>query len=297
MADFKERLVHLHSCRSMNWKRIHRLLADDQNLTNIYHYSEHDLKSQLQLSTESARTLYYDLHQVSPNDILTYYRKKEITPITINDTSYPQLLAQIYDPPFVLYARGRLELLKQEKRLAVVGTRKPTKVGLQTLIHLIPPLVNERWTIVSGLALGIDAYSHRLTIEAGGQTIAVLGCGFDFIYPRENQTLFDEMANNQLLLSEYPPFVPPKKWHFPARNRIISGLSTAVLVVEAKERSGSLITADQALEQGRDVFAIPGSIFSPQSVGTNRLIQQGAKLVLTAEDIMHESAQLFFPNH
>ncbi len=293
MEGLRKRLIHLHSCRHMNWKRIHKLLELDRSLHDVYRYPKALIKERLDLSEKRLDEMYDDLHRFDPDDVLSYYETEKITPITIFDDAYPKLLKEIYDPPFVLYAKGNLSLLQNKKRLAVVGTRQPTPYGVKALAAIVPPLVDDGWVIVSGLAKGIDTYAHRAALQHRGKTIAVLGSGFHHPYPKENETLMQTMAHDQLLLTEYPPYVPPRKWHFPIRNRIISGLSQAVLVVEAKEKSGSLITADQALEQGRDVFAIPGSIFQAQSTGTNRLIQQGAKLVLSAEDIINE-CHLFF---
>lgn len=294
-SEFRRRLIHLHSCRNMNWKLLYRIINHDPSLHHVYQCSTQELEQMFQLSSTSARNLHYDLHQFTPEEITSYYNEKQIHPITINDPFYPPLLKHIYDPPFVLYGLGMKEILQEKKLLSIVGTRNPTEQGLRSLSYLIPPLIKDDWTIVSGLAKGIDAAAHHVTMQWKGKTIAVLGSGFDFIYPQEHRKLFANMSKSQLILTEYPPYIPPRKWHFPARNRIISGLSSAVLVVEAKEKSGSLITADQALEQGRDVFAIPGSIFSKQSIGTNRLIQQGAKLVITAEDLLNESNSLY-PN-
>lgn len=288
MAEFRKRLIHLHSSRHASWKLINKIIHHDRTLQDLYHFNKHHLQSLFNLSPTNADHFYHDLHSYTPEQIHAYYTKRNIYPITVDDPTYPSLLKQIYDPPFVLYTMGRQSVLTHEKILAVVGTRKPTPLGLRSVAKLIPPLTMNDWTIVSGLASGIDASAHTETIKAGGNTIAVLGSGFDFIYPKENEKLFSHMAKNQILLTEYPPYIPPQRWHFPARNRIISGLSKAVLVIEAKEKSGSLITADQALEQGRDVFAVPGSIFSMQSKGTNELIQQGAKLVTSTEDILDE---------
>ncbi|WP_227935798.1 DNA-processing protein DprA [Alkalihalobacillus deserti] len=288
MYDFRQRLIHLHSCRELSRNALCKILNLDNELKSIYDYSINQWKVLLQLSPQTAESLFKHLHSYTPPQLLNYFQKKNIHIITIEDKDYPHLLKQIFDPPFVLYGMGRIEILLEERRLAVIGTRIPSKVGVATVTELIPPIAEKGWTIVSGLARGIDSLAHWNTINTSGHTIAVLGSGFNYIYPKENIGLFLKLSQNNLLLTEYPPHTPPKKWHFPARNRIISGLSQAVLVIEAKEKSGSLITADQALEQGRDVFAVPGSIFSKQSKGTNYLIQQGAKLITQAEDILLE---------
>ena len=199
---------------------------------------------------------------------------------------YPRLLLEIHDPPPFLYVRGSLEGC--DPAVAVVGSRRATPYGVQTTSRLAAELAEQGVTIVSGMARGIDTAAHHGALTAGGRSIGVLGCGIDVIYPSENRRLFAEMADKGGLVSEFPMATPPVAANFPRRNRIISGLSRGVLVVEAAEKSGSLITAQFALEQGREVFAIPGAITSGASRGTNRLIKQGAKLVESAADIMEE---------
>lgn len=207
--------------------------------------------------------------------------------LTYSDAAYPPELKCIYSPPPVLYYRGNLTSLEHLK-IAVVGTRRPTPYGLKVAQALTQGLAEAGIAVVSGLARGIDAAAHRGALKGRGPTIAVLGCGVDVVYPRENAGLFQEIVREGLILSELPPGTPPDKRHFPARNRIISGLARGTVVVEAGEESGALITADFALEQGRDVFAVPGPITSAQSKGTNNLIKQGAKMVTELQDILEE---------
>jgi len=206
--------------------------------------------------------------------------------VTIQDTGYPQALRYIADPPVVLYVRGKLE--PDALCVAVVGSRKASYYGLDVARRLSRELAEHGVTIVSGLARGIDAKSHWGALEGGGKTIAVLGCGVDIIYPPENRELMSRICGSGAVISEYPPGIEPIPYHFPARNRIISGLSQGVAIVEANEKSGSLITADFALEQGRDVFAVPGNINSANSKGTNRLIRDGAKIIESPADILEE---------
>jgi len=201
--------------------------------------------------------------------------------------AYPKLLETIYDPPLILYARGCLEAL-EHPGVAVVGTRKPTVYGLQMAQGLARDLGSRGLSVVSGLARGIDAAVHRGCIEGGGMTVAVLGCGIDVVYPREHRQLTQKIIKKGLLLSEFTPGTSPAPRNFPVRNRIISGLALGTLVVEASEYSGSLITARLAMEQNREVFALPGNLTSPQSYGPNFLIKQGAKLVQTWRDIVEE---------
>lgn len=206
--------------------------------------------------------------------------------LTWEDTRYPCLLKEIYDPPPVLYAKGKLTCL-QQAAIAIVGSRNSSISASEIARQFAYELASEL-TIVSGLACGIDSQAHSGCLEAEGQTIAVMGTGIDVIYPRQHQSLANKIAYNGLLLSEFPLKTPPKAGHFPQRNRIISGLSLAILVVEAALRSGSLITARLALEQNRDVLAIPGSLLNPQARGCHYLLQQGAKLVTSSKDIIAE---------
>jgi DNA processing protein len=201
--------------------------------------------------------------------------------------AYPALLEEIYDPPLVLYARGHMETLGRPC-IALVGTRKPTIYGLQIAQGLASDLASRRITIASGLARGIDAAAHRGCLQGNGSTIAVLGCGIDIVYPREHHHLTQQILENGLLLSEFAPGTSPAPQNFPVRNRIISGLALGTLIVEAREYSGSLITARLAMEQNREVFAVPGNLTNPQSFGPNFLIKQGAKLVQSWRDIVEE---------
>jgi DNA processing protein len=200
---------------------------------------------------------------------------------------YPSLLEEIYDPPLLMYARGRLEALRSPC-IAVVGTRKPTIYGLQMAQGLGSDLGGRGIAVVSGLARGIDAAAHRGCLEGNGTTIAVLGCGIDVVYPREHQQLTKKILEKGLILSEFIPGTSPSPQNFPVRNRIISGLALGTIIVEASEYSGSLITARLAMEQNRDVFAVPGNLTSPQSFGPNFLIKQGAKLVQSWRDVVEE---------
>jgi DNA processing protein len=213
--------------------------------------------------------------------------KLDIRIITHHDADYPSRLKEIHDRPALLFIRGDFKP-GDEWCVSVVGTRQPTIYGRQVAEEIAAGLASARITVVSGLAKGIDAISHKAAIEAGGRTLAVVGGGLDNIYPSENTELARRVVQNGVLISEYPPGTRPRPENFPRRNRILSGLCLGVLVVEAGESSGALITAQLALEQNREVFAVPGSILSPASVGTNKLIQDGAKLVRRVGDILEE---------
>lgn len=207
--------------------------------------------------------------------------------ISFKDSRYPVNLKTIFDPPFLLYVRGTL-IQEDADALAIVGTRRATVYGKLTTRRLARDLAREGVTVVSGMARGIDTEAHQGALEAGGRTIAVLGCGVDIVYPPENRGLMEEIIKKGAVISEFSLGQQPDAPHFPQRNRIISGLSKGVLVVEAPLKSGALITANFALDQGRDVFAVPGNINNPNSHGTNQLIKEGAKLVESVEDVLEE---------
>lgn len=215
-------------------------------------------------------------------------RSLDIKMISYWDDEYPDLLRTIHDPPAILYLRGQLP---QQDCFAIVGSRRATAGGFATTENLAKTLALHDLCIVSGLARGIDSAAHRGALAAEGRTIAVLGCGIDHIYPPENRRLYKDILEENAIISEHPPGTPPLPGHFPGRNRIISGLSHGVLIVEAAERSGSLITGDFALEQGRELFAIPGALHHKNSKGTNRLLKEGAQMVTEANDIL----QLLWP--
>ena len=211
-------------------------------------------------------------------------KEQKVKVITILDGAYPQRLKEIYLPPIVLFYRGNLSLLNQ-RAVAIVGSRDHSKYAKDCIHELIPSLVKDDIVVISGLARGVDTLAHEESLKANGNTIAVIGSGLDVVYPPENSKLYDVIAKKGLILSEYPLQSRPLKFHFPYRNRIIAGLSHGVCVIEAKEKSGSLITANLALSENREVFAVPGSIFSIHSKGTNSLIEAGACLVSSGETI------------
>lgn len=288
MNNARDRLIHIHHCHGVGWKTIRAMLQDDPTLQKIYSYSTADLKEKYLMNEKQASLFHQDLRNEKILYQIEKYPEKLISMLTIFDNDYPYLLKQIYDHPQVLYLKGNRGLLTHSKWISIVGTRAPSPSGREAVKMLSEPLINAGWGIVSGLAAGIDSEAHRAALEHNGKTMAVLGSGFHHIYPNENKQLAMKLTEKNLLVSEYPPNTKPERWRFPMRNRLISGLSTGTIVIEAKEKSGSLITADQALDQNREVFAVPGSIFEERARGTNRLIQNGAKLVLGAEDILCE---------
>lgn len=217
--------------------------------------------------------------------ILEACEKQHIEIITLSHALYPEMLKFISDPPLILYCKGNLPKLNA---IAVVGSRKASGYGIETAIKLSTELAMAGILVVSGMARGIDTAAHCGALNSGCQTVAVLGCGLDLVYPPENRGLMERIMKCGAVISEYAPGTPPATFHFPCRNRIISGMSLGTLVVEAGMKSGSLITAQCALEQGREVFAVPGDISHYNSAGTNRLIKDGAKMVLSVDDILDE---------
>ncbi|MBQ9348964.1 MAG: DNA-processing protein DprA [Oscillibacter sp.] len=227
------------------------------------------------------------------NRILGECQRLNIQLLTLQDAAYPGRLRDIYDPPCLLYVRGHLPVLEEEAVIAVVGTRNCTPYGMACTERISYGLATGGAIVASGLAKGIDAAASRGALLAGGVTLGLLGCGLDVVYPWENRDLYEDVAAAGALISEYPPGTRPLSGNFPQRNRILAGISVGALVAEAPLRSGALITASLALDQGRDVFAVPGPIDAPSSMGCNRLIQEGAALVTRAEDILQVYAVRF----
>ncbi|RDW19475.1 DNA-protecting protein DprA [Oceanobacillus arenosus] len=287
MNQQRKRLIHISRCRGLTRRSIRKILHQDPTLIQIYSMSPTDICKQFSLPMKNATLFYQDLHNLGiikqlNVDLITFKT------ITILDENYPRVLNTIKDAPLVLYAVGDLSLLSITPALSVIGTRNPSNDAMKKVEHIVKPLVEEQWTIVSGMAKGIDSYAHLVSLRSNGKTIAVLGGGFHHIYPKQNLPLFHQIAKTGLIISEYAPDQPPAKYHFPERNRIISGLSFGTLVIEATERSGTLITVDQALDQGREVYAVPGSPLMAQTKGCHQLIQDGAKLVIEATDIKED---------
>jgi len=283
-----KRLFILSHCKRINKQLLSRLSTQDSSLHSFLMLNEDEWEMKFHIKKETIRLIKQEYRSYSFEELFTTYQKQNISFLPIFDEKYPSLLKEIPDPPPYLYYKGDIRLLDTLYLLSVVGTRHPTNYGEKALETVLKPLINMNWVIVSGLAKGIDTFAHEAAIAHGGRTVAVIAGGFNHLYPRENRPLANQLMEHHLILSEHPPSTPPQKWHFPKRNRIISGLSLGTLIVQAKKRSGSLITAYQALEQNREVFAIPGSIFDDFSAGTNELIRNGAKLVMDANDILEE---------
>ncbi len=279
--------VWLSSINNLSLDIIYKLLERYKEPEKIWYLDKKDLE-RLDINKENINKILDIYYKQNIDNVMFYIKKNNIKVISINDKEYPESLKRIYDPPIVLYANGNLNLLNN-KSIAIVGCRLCSVYGKIITKKLAYNLSEKNITIISGMARGIDTYAHIGALEAKGRTIAVLGSGIDVIYPKENERLYYEIIrNNGLILSEYIVGTKPIPINFPRRNRIISALSNGVLVTEAKIRSGSFITVDFALEQGKEIFSVPGNINSANSEGTNSLIKQGAKLVTCVEDILDE---------
>lgn len=231
------------------------------------------------------------------NLTMEFIEKKEIKAVKIDDSLYPSKLLNIEDAPFLLFYKGNIKRLNSSKSIAIVGSREASVYGRNAAAFISSELSRHDVNIISGMARGIDTYAHKNCIENKGFTCAVLGCGIDIIYPRENTLLYHEIINTGCIISEFMPGTSPLPYNFPVRNRIISGLSDGVIVVEANLKSGSLITAGTASEQGREVFAVPGSIFSKESAGTNRLLKDGASPFTDIKDLFDILKINFVPKY
>ncbi|WP_334072993.1 MULTISPECIES: DNA-processing protein DprA [Paenibacillus] len=279
-------LIGLHECPGLGWKKIKGILSKNEDWAFALDFEpgdwvERDLEPELALRVTERFTAGWIEERAE------VMRQKGIEPVTIFDESYPILMKETGKPPWVLYTIGNRALLNSLS-VALVGTRVPTAYGRKVAAWLAESLCSSGVTVVSGLARGIDGVCHEAALRAEGSTIAVLGTAIDVAYPREHAAMYRCIAERGLLVSEYPVGTPGHPGLFPQRNRILAGMTRGTVVVEADSRSGSLITADQALEEGRDVFAVPGPITSPKSRGTLGLLKQGAKLVMEPADVLEE---------
>lgn len=287
----RDYLIGLRFIPGVGVKTLNLLLNHFHTAQNIWQATYKQLKELAVLGDKFIEEFITQRDALNLELILENLAKKNIKTTTVLDQDYPANLRLICDPPPVLFYQGRWSE-QDSQALAIVGSRRATVYGRKVAEQFGREMAANGFVIVSGLARGIDSAAHQGCLAAGGRTIAVLGSGSDVIYPRENVRLAEQIKENGIIITEYPPGTPPLKGNFPARNRIIAGLSLGVLIVEAAVKSGALITADFALESGREVFAVPGPIMSPNSQGTNNLIKQGAKLVDQAGDILEEFAIL-----
>ncbi len=282
-------LLFLNNISGLGPKTILVLLNNFKNAENILNQNYKDLQNIGLKSSIIHQIINKDFKQAEQQ--LKLADKYNVNLISLEDSRYPCQLKNIYDPPVILYVKGNVELLNLDQ-VAIVGSRNLTSCGMKAADYFAYNLAKEGLVITSGLARGVDYYAHQATLRSNittGITIGVMGTSIDEIYPKEHCKLVNDiLINNGCIVSELPFTTPPKAQNFPRRNRIISGLSKGVIVVEAKEKSGSLITARMALEQNRDIFAVPGSIFNKEALGTNLLLQNGAKLILSVQDVLEE---------
>lgn len=289
LDENKKFILALNMIENINTKFILNILKKSKNLKEIFEKPENfqNLEDEEKKYIKKLNSKLENLSKAVETEIEEIEIDKNLKVVTILDEDYPELLKEIENPPVVLYLKGDKEVLASPK-ISIVGSRFCTEYGSKIAKALAFELASMGFVIVSGLALGIDSFAHSGAIKAKGKTIAVLGSGLYYIYPEENKGLYNEIIKNGAVISEFPLKTKPERYNFPKRNRIISGISLGTIVVEAGMRSGALITASYAIEQNRELFAVPGPINSESSKGTNRLIKEGAKLVQTVDDIIQE---------
>lgn len=288
MKDFEENKywIWLNSLKTIGSIKKKKLLQKFKNPKEIYYAKKRQLEEIVGIKEKTIEEIINKEIKEKVEYEINYMKKNKIKFITVKDKEYPQRLKQIYDFPIGIYIKGNEEILN-DTNIAIIGCRDYSEYGRKCTEYFSYYLSKENKTIVSGLAKGIDSFAHFGAVKAKGKTIAVLGNGLDIIYPKQNENLANEIIkNNGAIISEYPIGTKPEKSNFPARNRIISGISEGILVIEAQKKSGTLITVDFALEQGREVYVVPGNINSINSIGTNDLIKQGAKLVSNYKEIL-----------
>lgn len=286
LTEAEKRLLALHYVFPVPLNRLNRLYEHDPHLARLTTHSVHQLAELLSLSIEKATTLKNNLMKNSSTPYEELYGRIAITPIPFSNPNYPEQLRQLIDPPTILYCKGETTLLNEGSKIAIIGSRKASNYSQQALELIVPPLIENKAVIVSGLATGADTIAHEAAIRMGGKTIAVLGHGFFHLYPKKNAELAAVIAKKHLLVTEYPPYVSPQRWTFPMRNRIISGLSEIIIVTESTDKSGTMSTVEHALDHGKDVYAVPGPITSLLSFGPNRLINEGATPIWSGYQIV-----------
>jgi len=283
----KDFYVLLSMVGGLGPRRLEALTGVFGNPENAWHGSEKDLYSVPGMPRKVIDNLLALRNRVDPGEEINKLREKGVRVISLEEPAYPPCLRHIYDPPRVIYIKGKPEVL-HHPMFAVVGARRASYYGQKVAAKIAGELSLTGLCIVSGMARGIDTAAHMGALKESGNTVAVLGCGVDVVYPRENRKLMAQIIEKGAVISEFPPGTSPAAGNFPQRNRVISGLCRGVLVIEAGDKSGSLITVDFALEQGREVFAVPGQVTNPLNRGAHRLIKQGARLVEEAADILEE---------
>lgn len=285
--DKLQAILSLLTVNGLGSHRILNLQRQFPDIQDIFSVSRKRLMEVPGIDIVMAERIQKNVNHQFVEEQLTLLKNSPFKITTIVDSDYPARLRDIYDPPVVLFRHGEF-LPQDEDAIAIVGTRNPDHYGKEVATLLVSQLVEQNITIVSGFARGIDTIAHKIALEKGGRTIAVLGNGIDRVYPPENRLLREKLVSQGVYCSEFPFGTKPDAVNFPRRNRIISGLSLGTVVISAGEKSGALLTAYYALDQNREVFAIPGRITDEKSTGTNRLIQKGAKLIASVDDILDE---------
>lgn len=289
MDLWKKTLIHLTHCSGIGWNTLTKIINEDRDLKNVYRRSDQYWQRIIHNCTVAKlKGFLIDLENKQLREKYHTYQKQGINILTIIDEYYPYRLREIINPPWVIYCHGDIKLLEAKNILAIIGSRQPSKYGVTMTVQLASELISYDVVIISGLARGIDATAQKYAINNNGKVIAVIAGGINNIYPKEHAKLAKQIIAEGLVISEYPPDAEPKPWHFPMRNRLISGLSRGILVVEARQKSGTFITVKHGLDQGKDVFALPGPINSCLSVGPNSLIREGAILVQSGQNIFEE---------
>ncbi len=283
----REALIWLNNIKGVTIKVTEKLENYYGSLGNVWLSSNNEINNIRTIPEKVRNEIINKKNKTYFDNMMENIERNHVKTITILDKDFPKKLKNIYSCPKVLYVRGDM-LKSQEHLIGIVGSRKATAYGKHITQKLANELSDFGITLVSGMAKGVDTEAHLAYVKKNKRNIAVLGCGVDVVYPKSNRYIYEKIIENGSVISEFPLGTPPLRYNFPQRNRIISGLSSGVLVIEANERSGSLITAHQAAEQGKDVFAVPGNINSIYSRGTNLLIKDGAKIVLGVEDIIEE---------
>lgn len=280
-------LLALSTLEKISRSNLYRLINFFGSGKKVWLSSLNDWKKCLKIDEEKSEEIYEKRGNLDIEKYERDLKQNDISYLTYLDESYPSWLKEIYDPPLVIYLKGK-KLENTHPAVAIVGTRRASAYGKMIASELAEGLARNGITVVSGVARGIDGAAHSGALKAGGLTIGVVGCGLDIVYPPSHKKLYQQIIENGTLVTEYPLRSFPLGWHFPERNRIISGLSLGVVVVEAPHKSGALITADFAIEQGREVFAVPGNVKNNLNKGAHRLIKQGACLVESFKDILNE---------
>lgn len=287
----KDLWVWLTTRKGLDCQKMLQLLSDCGGVQEVFRKEKGELEA-LGMDAKAVESLC-DKSLRHARSVCDYCQNQGIELLNIYDSGYPAVLRSIAQPPLLLYCKGTLPQWDEVPVIGVVGTRNATSYGKKASEYIAKDLALGGAILVSGMAKGVDAWATEAALAAGGMAVGVLGCGIDLVYPAENRELYRKMEKKGCLISEYPPGTPPARWQFPQRNRIISGLSNGVVVVEAPLESGALITARQALEQGRDVFAVPSNIDSPAGEGCNQLVRSGATLVTNGWEILGEYVSLY----